>query len=67
MALIAHLVLHLTEVSLFGVVAAGGPLAMTEVAGAISRPGAGPLSDRLFAGALCVLLLVFVMERKRKI
>jgi ACS family hexuronate transporter-like MFS transporter len=67
MALIAHLVLYLTEVLLFGVVAAGGLLAMTEVAGAIARPGAGLLSDRVFGGALCVLLLVFVRESKRKI
>ena len=50
MALIAHLVLYLTEVLLFGIVAAGGLLAMTEVAGAIARPGAGLLSDRVFGG-----------------
>jgi ACS family hexuronate transporter-like MFS transporter len=50
MALIAHLVLYLTEVLLFGVVAAGGLLAMTEVAGAIARPGSGFLSDRIFGG-----------------
>jgi len=50
MALIAHLVLYLTEVMLFGVVAAGGLLAMTEVAGAIARPGGGLLSDRVFGG-----------------
>jgi len=50
MALIAHLVLYLTEVMLFGVVAAGGLLAMTEVAGAVARPGGGLLSDRVFGG-----------------
>jgi ACS family hexuronate transporter-like MFS transporter len=50
MALIAHLVLYLTEVLLFGVVAAGGLLAMTEVAGAVARPGGGLLSDRVFGG-----------------
>jgi len=50
MAMIAHLVLYLTEVLLFGVVAAGGLLAMTEAAGAIARPGSGFLSDRVFAG-----------------
>jgi hypothetical protein len=65
--LIAHLVLYLTEVLLFGVVAAGELLAMTQVAGAIARPGAGLLSYRVFAGALCLLLLVFVRESKRKI
>ena len=50
MAMIAHLVLYLTEVLLFGVVAAGGLLAMTEAAGAIARPGSGFLSDRVFGG-----------------
>jgi len=50
MAVIAHLVLYLTEVLLFGVVAAGGILAMTEAAGAIARPASGFLSDRLFGG-----------------
>jgi ACS family hexuronate transporter-like MFS transporter len=51
MALIAHLVLYLKEVLLFGVVAAGGLLAITEAAGAITRPGSGFLSDRVFGGS----------------
>jgi sugar phosphate permease len=50
MAIIAHLVLYLTEVLLYGVVAAGGLLAMTEVAGAAARPGAGFISDWAFRG-----------------
>jgi ACS family hexuronate transporter-like MFS transporter len=50
MTMIAHLVLYLTEVLLFSVVAAGGLLAMTEAAGAIARPGSGLLSDRVFGG-----------------
>ena len=50
MAVIAHLVLHLTEVLLFSVVAAGGLLAVTQAAGAIARPGSGFLSDRVFGG-----------------
>ena len=50
MAVIAHLVLYLTEVLLFGVVAAGGILAMTEAAGAIARPASGFLSDWVFGG-----------------
>ena len=50
MAIIAHLVLYLTEVLLFGVVAAGGLLAITEVAGALARPGTGFLSDWAFGG-----------------
>jgi OPA family sugar phosphate sensor protein UhpC-like MFS transporter len=49
-ALIAHLVLYLTEVLLFGVVAAGGVLAMTEAGGALARPVTGFLSDRFFGG-----------------
>jgi len=51
MALIAHLVLYLKEVLLFGVVAAGGLLAITEAAGAITRPRSGSLSDRVFGGS----------------
>ncbi len=50
MAIIAHFVLYLTEVLLFGVVAAGGLLAMTEAAGAAARPGAGFISDWVFGG-----------------
>ncbi len=71
--LIAHLVLYLTEALLFPVVVAGGLLAMTEVAGAIARPGSGFLSDRVFGGkrkplfilmagtacAMCLLLGLF--------
>lgn len=48
--IIAHLVLYLTEALLFPVIAAGGLLAMTEAAGAIARPGAGLLSDRVLGG-----------------
>lgn len=48
--IIAHLVLYLTEALFFPVVAAGGLLAMTEAAGAIARPGAGLLSDRVLGG-----------------
>ena len=71
--IIAHLVLYLTEVLLFPVVAAGGLLAMAEAAGAIARPGSGLLSDRVFGGrrkpifllmagtasAMCLLLGLF--------
>jgi sugar phosphate permease len=51
MSVIVHLVLYLTEVLFFGVVAAGGLLAMTEAAGAICRPASGLLSDRIFGGS----------------
>jgi sugar phosphate permease len=71
--IIGHLVLYLTEALLFPVVVAGGLLAMTEAAGAISRPGGGLLSDRVFGGsrkpifllmagtasAMCLLLGLF--------
>ena len=50
MALVAHLVLYLTEVFLFSVITAGGLAAITEIAGAIARPGSGLLSDRAFNG-----------------
>jgi len=73
LTIIAHLVLYLTEALLFPVVVAGGLLAMTEVAGAIARPGSGFLSDRVFGGkrkplftlmavitcAMCLLLSLF--------
>jgi len=72
-AAIAHLVLYLTEMLLFPVVIAGGLLAMAEAAGAITRPGSGLLSDRVFNGnrkpvfilmagtacAMCLLLALF--------
>jgi len=50
MAMIAHLVLYLTEALLFGAVFAGGLLAMSEVAGAVMRPLSGIISDRVFGG-----------------
>lgn len=50
MTLVAHLVLYFTEVLLFSVITAGGLAAMTELAGAIARPGSGLLSDRAFNG-----------------
>jgi sugar phosphate permease len=56
---IAHLVLYLTETLVFGVVAAGGLLAMTEAAGAIARPRSGLLSARVFDGnrrRVCILM-----------
>ncbi|MFC1962052.1 MFS transporter [Chloroflexota bacterium] len=47
-AAIAYLVLHLTEILLFSVVAAGGLLAMAQATGGIGRPLTGFLSDRVF-------------------
>ena len=49
-AMIAHLVLYLTEALPFSVVAAGGLLAMVEAVGVVARPGGGVLSDRVFGG-----------------
>jgi len=50
-AVIAHLVLYLTEALLFPVVTAGMMLAMTETGGVLGKPGSGLLSDRLFGGS----------------
>ncbi len=50
-AIIAHLVLYLTEALFFSVVAAGAILAMTQAGGIIAKPGAGLLSDRFFGGS----------------
>lgn len=58
MAVIAHLVLYLTEELLFSVVTAGGLLAMVEAAGAIGRPGGGFLSDRVFGGSRKPILIM---------
>ena len=58
MALVAHLVLYLTEELLFGVVAAGGSLAMAQAAGAIGKPGSGLLSDRIFRGSRKQVLML---------
>jgi len=50
MAMIGHLVLYLTDRLFFTAIAAGGILAIAEAGGAISRPGSGLLSDRVFGG-----------------
>jgi ACS family hexuronate transporter-like MFS transporter len=50
MAMIGHFVLYLTKALLLPVVAAGGLLAMAEVAGAVARPVSGWVSDRAFGG-----------------
>jgi sugar phosphate permease len=47
-AVIAHLVLYLTEVLFFPVVTAGVILAVTQAGGALGKPGAGFLDNRLF-------------------
>lgn len=50
-ALIAHLVLYLTEALFFPVVTAGMVLAVTQVGGIFSKPGAGFISDRFFGSS----------------
>lgn len=50
MAMIGHFVLYLTTALLLPVVAAGGLLAMAEMAGAVARPASGWVSDRVFGG-----------------
>lgn len=47
---ITYLVLYLNESLFFGVVAAGGLLAMTVAAGAFGKPASGFISDRLLGG-----------------
>ncbi len=59
MAVIAHLILYLTEALRFSVIAAGGILAMTEAGGALGKPGGGFISDRLFGGSRRNLLILW--------
>ena len=53
-----NLVLYLNEALLFGVVAAGGLLAMTEAAGALGKPASGLISDRLLAGRRKIVFIL---------
>ena len=53
----AYLVLYLSESWLFGVVAAGGLLAMTEGMGALGKPASGFISDRLLGGRRKIVFL----------
>jgi len=53
----SYLVLYLKENLLFGVVVAGGILAMTEAAGGLGKPLSGFLSDRLLGGRRKIILL----------
>ncbi len=46
----AHLVIYLTEYLVFGTIAAGALLAMTEATGAFGKPTSGFVSDRLLKG-----------------
>jgi len=49
-AMIGHFVLYATKALALPVVAAGGLLAVAEVAGAVARPVSGIVSDRLLGG-----------------
>jgi len=53
-----NLVLYLKEALLFGVVAAGGLLAMTEAAGALGKPASGLISDRLLGGRRKIVFIL---------
>jgi len=57
---ITYLVLYLTESLLFGIVAAGGLLAMTEAAGAFGKPASGFISDRLLGGRRKIVFIFMV-------
>jgi MFS transporter, ACS family, hexuronate transporter len=56
-SMITELVLYLNQELLFGVVAAGGMLALAEAAGAFAKPGLGLGSDRLLNGRRKIVLL----------
>ncbi|MBA7693253.1 hypothetical protein ES703_101831 [subsurface metagenome] len=56
--MMTNLVLYLKESLLFGVVAAGGLLAMTEAAGALGKPASGLVSDRLLKGQRKVVFML---------
>lgn len=61
MAMIAHFVLFLTKSLLYSVVMAGGLLALAEVAGAVSRPLSGFVSDRIFGGRRKSIFMFFAI------
>ena len=61
LAMIGHFVLYLTNGLHFEVRAAGGMLAIAEVAGAIVRPVSGLASDRLFNGRRKPVFLFFAV------
>ena len=50
MAMISHFVIYANKALGFAVVAAGGLLAISEIAGAVARPISGIVSDRMFGG-----------------
>lgn len=56
--MMTNLVLYLNEALLFGVVAAGGLLAMTEAAGALGKPASGLISDRLLEGRRKIVFIL---------
>lgn len=71
-AVVAHLVLYLTEVMFLSTVTAGFILAITQAGGFLGKPGGGFLSDRVFgsrrnvymlwggiAGAMCLLIALW--------
>jgi ACS family hexuronate transporter-like MFS transporter len=49
-SVMAHLVLYLKEALAFSAVAAGGLLALCQIAGAVGKPVSGLVSDRLLGG-----------------
>jgi sugar phosphate permease len=57
-ATMTYLVLYLKESLLFGAVAAGGLLAMTEAAGAFGKPASGLASDRLLKGRRKIVFIL---------
>ncbi|MFC1861178.1 MFS transporter [Chloroflexota bacterium] len=60
-AVMAHLVLYLTEELLYPVVTAGVILAVTQAGGILGKPGSGILSDRLFGGGRKKVFLLWAI------
>jgi MFS family permease len=58
-AMIGHFVLYATKELALPVVAAGGLLAVAEVAGAVARPVSGIVSDRLLGGRRKAIFMFF--------
>ncbi len=61
LATVGHLMFYLTKSLAFGVVAAGGLLAVAEFAGAVTLPVSGLISDRLFQGRRKPVFIAFAV------
>jgi sugar phosphate permease len=62
MAMISHFVIYANKALGFAVVAAGGLLAIVEIAGAVARPISGVVSDRMFGGRRKPVFIFFAVS-----